>query len=125
MFKKFNKNEKIAFAITMVVMTIFSIWFNWFRPVKHEVKIEGVMNSYGSYRMNQNWLKIAVHGDTDEIVGYLEIPAEGNLDYLPVFWRLAPEDVNQDNFIAKGYDRLLINYPMFKEYGRYIVPDHF
>ena len=32
---KFFKSNRIAFAITMVLVTIFVFWFNWLRPVKN------------------------------------------------------------------------------------------
>lgn len=58
MFKKLNKNEKIAFAIIMVVVTLFTVWYNWFRPVKHELTFglnrpEEQRGAYGTYCDNE------------------------------------------------------------------------
>lgn len=33
-------NKKISFKIAMAIVIIFSIWFNWFRPVKHKIEID-------------------------------------------------------------------------------------
>ena len=115
-----TKSHKIAFAISMIIVLAFS----WIKVKTYEIEIEKTSESYyGSYYLNQNWLEIAIHGDNDEIVGYIEIPAADNEYHLTEHWILADESVDEYNFEAKGYNVLWYYKDLYEKTGRYITSD--
>ena len=121
MFKKMSKNEKIAFAITMIIVCAFSVWFNWFRPVKYELafglnRSEEQRGAYGTY-CDKEICHVAIYDGAPgngELLFYFIINAEeigkDDLDaYICLVDRTREEmeefgyDVSEDSNEAKIY----------------------
>jgi len=126
MFK--SKNEKIAFAIVMIIVCAFSVWFNWLRPVKHEVKIAPMkweqhyyVGENGSY-CEGTVCHIAVHQDDGHVYRYIDLFKDWtDKEDVDRYYYLAPVGVEFEDI-----DKAVIWYygEITDEINRYIVSDY-
>ena len=109
--KKLNSIILKAAAIAAVVcvvslMGLYAITRYEASHTKYEMRL----SYWDNYRINENWLSIAVHDDCGNIIERFEIPAEGNLDIMHAYWLTAPKGINEHNYQAFGFDRLIGGY---------------
>lgn len=129
MFK--NKKEKVAFAITMIVVTVFTVWFSWLRPEKYEATFEtyavsqiDVYGANGTY-CDESQCYVAIYDGIPgegEIVLYFQadIDQMGDEDvdeyfYLVDYTREEMDEFGYDVFEGSNEDIL------YQYFGKYVA----
>jgi len=122
MFKK-NKSEKIAFAITIIIVVFITTMTNIPDIIRNKIERALVRTSAetGSYCYRSGECHILVKGDNEE---YFSVLVNGDEEMIDIKWELAPVGFNSNSPDWDNYEYIWWSANLPPEYGdRYVIPE--